>query len=253
MSLLAGRIALVTGSSRGIGAAIAKAFARNGARVALHGRDAAALAGVQRTIQREGFEARTFTAELARFDEIESMRNAIETSLGPVDILVVNAGGNFFAPPGLVEDIGEDAWRATVEGNLTTAFLTIKSFLPGMKARSRGCVITISSTAARRADARSPVAYAAAKAGIQMLTQDLAAQAGPYGVRANCIAPETILTERNRSRIPASVQDSLAAMHPMGRLGTPEDVAGAALFLASDASGWLTGTIMDVAGGAVMN
>jgi len=110
----------------------------------------------------------------------------------------------------------------------------------------------MSSAAARRPDARSPVPYAAAKAGIQILTQDLAAQAGPSGVRVNCLAPETILTERNQRQIPEAVQEQLAGMHPLRRLGTPEDVARAAVYLASDEAAWITGVILDVAGGAVM-
>jgi 3-oxoacyl-[acyl-carrier protein] reductase len=98
----------------------------------------------------------------------------------------------------------------------------------------------------------TPVPYAAAKAGIQVLTQLVATQAGPHGVRANCIAPETILTERNAAQIPTDVQERMATEHPLRRLGRPRDVAEAALFLASDASAWVTGVVMDVAGGAVL-
>jgi len=94
--------------------------------------------------------------------------------------------------------------------------------------------------------------YAVAKAGIELLTKALAAQAGPYGIRAICIAPETILTERNKERIPAAVQQTLADTHPLKRLGTPEDVARAALFLASDEAAWITGIVLDIAGGAVI-
>jgi 3-oxoacyl-[acyl-carrier protein] reductase len=99
---------------------------------------------------------------------------------------------------------------------------------------------------------RSPIPYAAAKAGVELMTQDVAAQAGPFGVRVNCIAPETILTERNVERIPKEQQAELAALHPIARLGTGEDVARAALFLASEASAWITGIVLDVAGGATM-
>ena len=98
----------------------------------------------------------------------------------------------------------------------------------------------------------SPIPYAAAKGGIEILTQDLAVQVGPYGIRANCIAPETILTERNKQRIPEAQQGTLINLHPIRRLGTPEDVAGAALYLASDNATWITGIVLDVAGGAVM-
>src|SRR5215471_10746963 len=134
----------------------------------------------------------------------------------------------------------------------TETFLTIKSFLPGMKERKAGSVITISSSAGRKPHPNAPLPYSAAKAGMQILTQDVAAQVGPYGIRVNCIAPETILTERNRQRIPESQQKAMVEWHPIQRLGTPEDVAQASLFLVSEESAWITGVVLDVAGGTVM-
>jgi 3-oxoacyl-[acyl-carrier protein] reductase len=248
---LDGKTALVTGSSRGIGAAIARLFAQEGARVAVHGRDPAALSQVRGEIERAGGRAIEVQADVTRFAEIEAMRRKIEVELGPVDILVANAGGSF-SRPGPLEETDEDAWRASVEGNLTATFLTIKSFLPGMKQRKAGNIITISSAAARRPHPQSPIPYAAAKAGIQMLTQHLATQVGLYNIRVNCIAPETILTERNQQRIPAAQIQPLIEAHPIRRLGTPEDVGHAALYLASEDSAWVTGIILDLAGGAVM-
>jgi 3-oxoacyl-[acyl-carrier protein] reductase len=251
VTALDGRVAWVTGSSRGIGAAIARIFASEGARVAVHGRDAAAIEAVRAGIEAAGGRAIAVTGDVTRAEDIARMRDQVERELGPIDILVANAGGNS-TPPGPVEDTSEEGWRRSLDGNLTATFLTIKAVLPGMKARGSGNVVTVSSAAARRPHERSPIAYACAKAGIELLTQDVAVQAGPFGVRANCIAPETILTEDNQRQIPAPLQASLAASHPIRRLGTPEDVAHAALYLASDASGWITGIILDVAGGAVM-
>jgi 3-oxoacyl-[acyl-carrier protein] reductase len=251
MSTLNDMVALVTGSSRGIGAAIARLFAEQGAKVAVHGRDTAALAAVQADIERAGGMAMQVVGDITRFTEIEAMRHEIEREFGPIEILVANAGGSF-TMPGPLEQMSEEGWHASLDGNLTTTFLTIKSILPGMKERQAGNIITISSAAARRPHPQSPIPYAAAKAGIQMLTQHLAAQVGPDGIRVNCLAPETILTERNQQRIPEAQQKALVDLHPIKRLGTPEDVARAALFLASEESAWITGVILDVTGGAVM-
>jgi 3-oxoacyl-[acyl-carrier protein] reductase len=251
MNALNDKVALVTGSSRGIGAAIARVFAERGAKVVVHGRDRAAISSVMSEIERAGGYVRQALGDVTSFADLERIRGEIESAFGPVDIVVANAGGSP-TRPGPLETMTEDAWRTAIDVNLTATFLTIKAFLPRMKERKTGNIITMSSAAARRAHPQSPVPYAAAKAGIQMMTQHLAAQVGPYGIRVNCLAPETILTEKNEQNIPDGVKQSLVEMHPIRRLGTPDDVAQAALFLASDEASWITGQIIDVAGGAVM-
>jgi 3-oxoacyl-[acyl-carrier protein] reductase len=251
MSVLKDRVALVTGSSRGIGAAIASAFAAVGARLVLHGRDEAALAAVHARISDLGGQAMSVTGDVTVATDLVRIRERILDEYGHPDILVVNAGGSGSRPTP-IEDITEESWRADLDQNLTSAFLTVRCLLPGMKQRRSGSIITISSAAGRQPSGQTLVAYGAAKAGVQIFTQDLAAQVGPYGIRANCLAPETILTDTNQQWIPADTQRSLAESHPLRRLGTPEDVARAALFLASDESSWITGVTVDIAGGAVL-
>lgn len=251
MGSLQDQVVVVTGSSRGIGAAIATTFAASGARVVVHGRDAEALESVRSRIAGNGGQVVAARASLTDFQQVEAMREQVESQFGPVDILVANAGGSPIRP-GPLEEISEQDWHASVDANLTTTFLTIKSYLPGMKQRGHGCIITMSSAAARRPTAASPVAYAAAKAGIELLTREVALQAGPHGVRANCIAPETILTERNKQQIPPPVQQGLVDSHPIRRLGTPDDIAQAALFLATGNASWISGVVLDVAGGSVL-
>jgi 3-oxoacyl-[acyl-carrier protein] reductase len=251
MPTLTARVAVITGSSRGIGAAIATLFAAEGAQVVIHGRDHTALEKVRAQIADAGGDVLAITADLTRLEEIEALRLATEEGFGPADVLVANGGGSP-VPPGPVEDITEADWRASVDANLTASFLTIKTFLPAMKRLGRGNIITLSSAAARRPTAHSPVAYTASKAGIELLTQAVALQAGPDGIRANCLAPETIMTERNEQQIPAAIRDNLIAAHPVRRLGTPDDVAQAALFLAAENSSWISGVTLDVAGGSVL-
>src|SRR5262249_52805312 len=162
--------ALVTGSSRGIGPAIALLFAERGAKVVVHGRDREALAAVQATIHQTGGQAMPVTGDVTHFGDLQAMRGRIEAEFGPVDGLGAHAGRSPSRPQP-IEEITEESWREDIDTNLTATFLTIKSFLPGMKERGSGCIITMSSAAARRAHPHTLVAYAAAKTGVQILTQ----------------------------------------------------------------------------------
>jgi 3-oxoacyl-[acyl-carrier protein] reductase len=178
------------------------------------------------------------------------MRRQVEAELGPVDILSAFVAGGH-AGPGSTVELTEEAWASTIDGTLSATFLTIKCFLPGMIERGRGSIITMASSAARL-PVGAPVAYAAAKAGVIMLTRHLATEVGRHGIRVNCLAPHTILTEEIRQRMPDQMQREWAAQVPLGRLGTPEDVAMAALFLASESAAWITGVTLDVAGGRIV-
>jgi len=252
MTRLGQKVALITGSSRGIGAAIAKRFAAEGALVALHGRDTTALSAVRAKIEESGGRVMHVTGDVTQFNDIEAMRGEIEETFGPIDILVANAGGNPTRPNLALEETPELGFRAALEGNLTATFLTLKSVLPSMKRRRTGSIITMSSAAARRPQPGSPLPYATAKAGIELLTQHVAAEVGPFAIRVNCIAPESILTERNQQLIPEAQKGQMIEAHPLKRLGTPEDIAEAALFLGSENASWISGVILDVAGGAVL-
>lgn len=244
---LAGKVAVVTGGSRGIGATTGRLLAANGVKVAVNGRDQAAIDAVVTEIRSAGGQASGAPADCTDFAAIERMRQQVERELGPVDVLAAFAAGGR-AGPGPTAQISEEEWRSTIDGTLTSTFLTVKSFLPGLIECRRGSIITMASSAARL-PLGAPVAYAAAKAGVIMLARHLASEVGPYGIRVNCLAPHTILTETVQGRMPKDRQREWAAQIPLRRLGTPEDVALAALFLASESSGWITGVTLDVAGG----
>ena len=246
---LKGKVAVVTGGSGGIGVATCRMLAANDAKVAVNGRDGTKVEAAVEDIRAEGAEAVGVPADCTDFESIERMRHTVEESLGPVDLLLAFAGGGR-ARPGPVAETTEEEWHSTVDGSLTATFLTLKAFLPGMIARGGGSVVTMASSAARIATS-APAPYAAAKAGVIALTRQVAAEVGPSGVRVNCLAPHTILVERTRRFMPEERQRQLAAEVTLGRLGTPEDVALAALFLASESSSWITGVTLDVAGGRV--
>jgi 3-oxoacyl-[acyl-carrier protein] reductase len=247
---LAGKVAVVTGGSRGIGAETCRYFAANGMKVAVAGRDKDAIQAVVDDIKAESGEAIGVVADCTDRAALDDLRETTERELGPVDVLAAFAG--FEPGAGPFQSMTEDLWRSVIDGNLTATFLTLSAFVPGMIERKSGSIITMSS-AAGRLPGWSSVAYAAAKAGILMLTRRTAIDLCPHNVRINALAPSAILTERQEARIPKAVRDQVTAeQFLIARWGTPADCANAALFLASDASAWITGQTTDIAGGKIM-
>jgi 3-oxoacyl-[acyl-carrier protein] reductase len=244
---LAGRVAIVTGGSRGIGAATATALATNGAAVAIVGRDAAALSAVADAITERGGRAIWVRADCTVPADLTQMADRVASELGPPGILAAFAGGNGMPVPTDAET--PEHWREVVETDLNSVFYTIRAVLPTMPPGA--AIVTMASAAARQA-AQSAAAYAAAKAGVIALTRHLAAELAPRGIRVNCLAPSATENDKMRAWLPAEQRARLGASFPLGRIGQPDDVAAAALFLASDAAAWITGATLDVAGGKVM-
>jgi 3-oxoacyl-[acyl-carrier protein] reductase len=247
---LRGKVVVVTGGSKGIGAATCRAFAANGARVAVV---ALARDGIEHLVEElraEGADAIGVSADCANFAELERARSEVENGLGPTDVVVAFAGG--FRRRAPFFEVSEEEWRSVVDNNLTATFLTAKSFVPGMVERGRGAIVTMSSNVGRNLDTLSTIAYASAKAGIVMFTQHLAKELGPHGIRVNAVAPATTVTERVLETLTAERRAFVESLSPLGEMGAPEDTAYATLYLASDAARWITGVTLDVAGGRVM-
>ncbi|HTX85594.1 MAG TPA: SDR family NAD(P)-dependent oxidoreductase [Streptosporangiaceae bacterium] len=244
---LAGKVAVVTGGSRGIGAATAVALAANGALVAVVGRDEAAMAAVTTDIAERGGRAIWLPADCTVPADLERMAVTVTEQFGPIGIVASFAGGNGMPVPTAAET--PEHWREVIESDLNSVFYTVGAVLPAMT--GGGAIVTMSSAAARQA-AKSAAAYAAAKAGVIAFTRHLAAELAPRGIRVNCVAPSATENDRMRTWMSAEQRAALGASFPLGRLGQPDDVAAAALFLASDASAWITGATLDIAGGKIM-
>jgi 3-oxoacyl-[acyl-carrier protein] reductase len=248
---LAGKVTVVTGGSKGIGAATCALLGHNGARVAVCGRDAETIEAVTgRTRDAGAADAVGFAADLTTPEGVAGLRTDVEDRLGPTEVLFAFAGGFGARTPVLETQLEE--WNGVVESNLTTTFLTLREFAPGMVERGSGSIVTMASNAARFLDIQLTASYAAAKAGIMMLSRHAALELGPHGVRVNVLAPATILSERVKRNTDEERLASIAAMSPLGTVGVPEDPALAALFLASDSARWMTGVTLDVAGGRIM-
>jgi 3-hydroxybutyrate dehydrogenase len=255
---LAGKRAVVTGSTSGIGLAIARALAGEGADVMLNGfGEAASIEAARGGIEAE-FKVRALysAADMTRPDEIEAMIGEAEGALGAVDILVNNAGVQFVSP---VEDFPVAKWDQIIAINLSAAFHAMRAAVPGMKARGWGRII---STASAHSKVASPFkgAYVAAKHGLDGLTKTVALELARHGVTANCISPGYVWTPLVESQIPATmkargltrdqvIDEVLLAAQPTKAFVDPHDVGALAVFLCSDAAAQITGANLSIDGG----
>ena len=244
---LTGRVAVVTGGGRGIGRGIAEALAGFGAKVVLTGRTEATLAEAAGAIRAAGGVAVGHVADVAREDDVLGLRDAVLARFGRIDVLVNNAGVNPIWKP--IERTTLAEWQTIIDTNLTGMFLCCKYLGAPMAEQGRGSVINITSVAGQVGLTRS-VPYCASKGGGELLTRALALDWAKKGVRVNTIAPgyfETDLTAGLRTK--EELAAPLLAHTPLGRFGRLGDIAGAAVFLASDASAYVTGATLAVDGG----
>jgi 3-oxoacyl-[acyl-carrier protein] reductase len=246
---LSGKVVVVTGASRALGAASARAFAAEGACVVLSGRDREALDLQLQAVKWDGHRAIAVPADCTDPAALAHLREETERAFGPAEILLAFAGGD--GSPEKTHAVSPERFAAVVATNLNATFNTIREFLPGMVERKHGTIVTMASAAARQ-PALSSAAYAAAKGCVITLTRHLAREYGASGIRVNCIAPSAIVNERMESVMSPEQIAEVGRSFPLGRIGQPEDVAEAALYLASDASSWITGVVLDVAGGKIM-
>ena len=242
---LDGRIALVTGGSRGIGAAICEELAAGGATVAVnYAQNAAAADEVCSRIAGLGGTAHAVQGDVASADGAAALVALVEGDIGPIDALVNNAG---ITRDDLIMRLSDDDWRDVIDTNLGGAFFTCRALSRPMLKRRRGSIVNISSIVGVHGNAGQSN-YAASKAGLIGLTKALAKELGGRGIRVNAIAPGYIATELTNV-LPEQARDAILANTPLGRLGEPADVARAVRFLCSDAAAFITGDVLAVDGG----
>ena len=245
MGLLNGKVAFVTGATRGIGRAIALKFAVEGADVAFTYRSQhEAAQTLVAELEGLGVRAAGFASDAASFENAHEVVSQVHSTFGRIDILVNNAG---ITRDGLMMRMSEEQWDAVVDTNLKSAFNFIHACTPIMARQRGGSIICMSSVVGVSGNA-GQCNYSASKAGLIGLTKSIAKEMGPRGVRANCIAPGFIATDMT-SALPEDVRKEWEKQIPMRRGGKPEDVANVATFLASDMAGYVTGQVINCCGG----
>lgn len=243
---LRGRVAVVTGASKGLGKAMAVALARSGATVAIVARSGELLANVKAEIDALGGEAHAVVADLREESAVGRMAEQVRRAAGSPDILINNAGMNLRKP---LQDFTLEEWRLVMQTNLDSAFLCSRAFVPGMIAKHFGRVINIASTMAHVALAHR-TAYCASKFGLLGMTKALALELAPHGVTANTISPGPFATEMNTSLMQDPVRHAQFISHiPVGRWGQAEELGPLVTFLCSEAAGFITGADILIDGG----
>jgi gluconate 5-dehydrogenase len=243
---LTGKIALITGSSRGIGFGIARGLGQAGATIILNGRNAERLSRAVSALSQEDLKVFGYSFDVSDSNQIDQKISSIEREVGAIDILVNNAGIQRRGP---LETFEESVWREVIETNLTAVFLTTKRVVKGMIDRGSGKIINICSLMSEIS--RPTIApYTTSKGGVKMLTKAMAVEWAKYNIQVNGIGPGFIVTEMNKVLLEDQKFDAMVRSRtPAGRWGEPSDLAGAAVFLASRASDYITGQIIYVEGG----
>lgn len=250
-----GKVVLVTGASRGIGAEIARSFAREGATVVVNYlSNTAAAEAVAEQCQALGGDAWAVQADVGSAQAVQAMIDAIVLEAGRLDVVVNNALRHYAFDPQrrtAFDDLTWSDYQSQFDGAVGAAFNVCRAALPHFKQRAQGCIVNISTNLVE-----NPVIpyhdYTTAKASLEAFSRNLAAELGPFGIRVNCVAPGLVYPTDSSSGTQESFRESLIAATPLRRLARPEDVAGPVLFLASDWSGFMTGQVLLVDGGLVM-
>ena len=243
------RVAIITGAAKGIGKAISLTFIREGAKLALIDVDKGILGTAKNEIEKNREEVIAIPCDITKSVEVKAMVNQVQKAFGRVDILINNAG---IIRRGTIETVTEEDWDRVIEVNLKGTFNCCKAVAVIMKEQGYGKIVNISSIAGKMGDITSAPGYGPSKAGVDALTKTLARQLAPYGINVNAVSPHAIETEMSAQWSEQRRKEIIASI-PLGRLGKPEDVAEAVLFLTSEEASFITGEILDVNGGAWMD